>query len=155
MAETTQDLTFKLQFDSQDIFRDNMAEKGSLEGVDINIKGDAALDGRVSRRGVHAQLQKVILFFASLPGDYLRSERGGPFAFVLNTPAHSSTHFRIITTAMLIMSTRFPMFRVVDTQVISETKSNGSRGWSISLVLQHSSVEGDFSVSIPLSFNSN
>ena len=147
---TTQETTFRLQFDSQDIFRQNTSERGRLEGTDIDLKGDENKTGRLAVRGIHADLQKVILFFSSLPGDYLRSEFGGPFTFVLNAPASAAIQFRILSTASLIMSTRFPFFRVLDMAIESSIKTSGARGWKLQMLLQHQTVEGEFDISIPL-----
>lgn len=142
--------SFQLQFDSQEIFLNNQNEYGALDPVDLNYLGDAQGDGRVSVRGIEAKLQEIYLYFGSLQGDYLRSDMGGPFSFAIRDPGNEGEgiQFRIITTANLILSSRYPEFDILDIQVDPLTKIGGAKGWKVTIALRHESVDENIIMNI-------
>lgn len=135
---------FEIQFDSQDIYNSSLEDNGSLDPIDLNYLGDENEDGRVSVSGIDAKLQAIYLYFGSLTGDYLRSDIGGPFSFVFKSESGGAgMQFRIITTVNLIISSKYPEFEVLGVDAERIKKTSGARGWKVTIVLRHESVDED------------
>ncbi len=144
---------FRYQFDTREPFRRSQTERGGLDYVDLDLRGP--IRGRkVSITGMPAILNRIILYFASKKGDYLRTREGNEFAFIYNSPVNATTQFRVLSTATSIMRRRFPEVNVRDISVKPIIKrgdgGSESKGWDINMVIRHSSLEDDVSIDIPL-----
>ncbi|MCA1807283.1 MAG: hypothetical protein LC687_05485 [Actinobacteria bacterium] len=144
--------SFKYQFEPQEAFRRSQEENGIIDYVDIDFRG-ASASRKVSVRGVRALLNRIILYFASGPGDYMRNlDHGNEFAFVYNSPVNTATQFRILATATSTMRRLFPEMTVRDIKVLmKKTGTNKEiRGWEMYMVLRHASMDSDISLNVPL-----
>ncbi len=139
---------FRFQFSSDEAFLNSQRERGSVEEVDFDIRG-LHTRRKVSLFGVPAILNKIIMYFASAQGDYLRSSRGNEFAFIYNAPVNTATQFRILSTATAIMRREFPRVRVEDIQVRPDTQDQ-RKGWDLRMVIRHQSLEESVGLEIPL-----
>jgi len=145
---------FKYQFDTNEPFRRSQAERGGLDYVDLDLRGPVR-GLKVSIKGMPAILNRIILYFASTKGDYLRTRDGNEFSFIYNSPINATTQFRVLSTAASIMRRRFPEVNVRDIRVrplVRRGERGGvkSRGWDINMVIRHSSLEDDIEIDIPL-----
>lgn len=144
---------FQYQFDTREAFRRSQSENGIIDYVDIDLRGLRARRDTVSVRGVMALLNRILLYFSSGPGDYLRNiDFGNEFGFIYNAPINNATQFRILATATSIMRRLFPEMVVRDISVRQRTTgpNKNFRGWQIYMVLRHSSMEQDISLNVPL-----
>ena len=141
---------FRLQFDPQQPFIQGQQSGGVIDNIDLYYRGPHTANQRkVSIRGVDAYMNRIIMYFSSLKGDYLRSDRGNEFAFVYNAPRSGATRFRIISTVLSIMSRRFPDAAVTDVGA-DYRESRSSRGWGIRLHLIPPNSNTAVGLDIPL-----
>lgn len=146
--EFDEEALFRAQFDPQQLLAHDYRERGSLESLDFDFRGPVVA-GKITQRGVAAKINRIIMYFSSQAGDYLRSEKGNEFKFIYNAPINSATQFRILATTESIMRRRFPDFTI--DQISADQISSGSfQGWSIRMSLRHSGVEGRIEFDLPL-----
>ncbi len=147
----TQDV-FEHQFNTAESFRRSQEEHGIIDYVDLDLRG-MDVDTRVSLKGIMALLNRIILYFASGPGDYLRRvDHGNEFGFIYNSPMNTTTQFRILATASSIMRRLFPEMVVRDIKVTAKKTGTNKeiRGWSMYMVLRHSSMDQDIALNVPM-----
>lgn len=140
---------FRSQFDPRQFVSTSYNRDGSLEEVDFDFRGPI-VTGVPTIKGVAAKLNRLIMYFASTSGDYLRSTKGNEFAFIQNSPADQGTQFRILATAESIMRRRFTEFTVVDLNVDLMKRDDGYRGWNVRMKLRHKSTAGNILLDLPI-----
>ena len=143
---------FRYQFDTSDPFKANVKNKGSLSYVDLDVRG--VREGKIKVEGIAAIINRILLYFASGPGDFGRRDIGNEFAFVFSSPVNRITQLRIMTTCMSVMQRRFPELTVqdVNVSVVDRTQRGGgvSKGWNVTLIVRHISITEDIRIDIPL-----
>jgi len=146
--EFDEDALFRSQFDPRQFVSTSYNRDGSLEEIDFDFRGPV-ITGTPTVKGVAAKLNRLIMYFASTSGDYLRSTKGNEFDFIFNAPANQGTQFRILATAESIMRRRFSEFTVVDLNV-DRLRKDGFTGWNVRMTLRHKSTAGDILLDLPI-----
>lgn len=148
---------YKPRVDTRSAFDYDQTERGLLDYIDLGYDANIAARN-VSVYGLDALINKIILYFASSKGDYLRSTKGGEFDFLKGARSSAAVEFRIVSTAMAIMRKRFSKVQVDDIKAEPFTSDAGSLGWRISLTLTYGTrssedLSNTYQVQIPLGIN--
>ena len=143
---------YRVPFNPRDLFRAEQTSHGLIDYLDLGYAAESKTRS-VSIRGIPALVNKVIMYFASSRGDYLRDERGGEFDFLRNAPMTDSVQFRIMSTVLNTMRRRFSSIIVKNLDVERARRPSGAMGWVVRLTLSYGGAEDlddSFEVEIPL-----
>ena len=137
---------FKYQFSQKTFVDSDQKNRGAIQYVDIPFGVDDLQVHSVS--GLAALINKLILYLASWPGDYGRTDRGGDISFIFNASHTEASRYRLMTTLMNIFKRHFPQLIVRDLTIEADIRGT-QRGWKVMAEVRLAGTDEEARLEIP------